>query len=269
MAAGKSEKNNKGFHVANRFTQIFNCPKPILGMLHLSGASASEKLEIARRETETLIENGVDGVVVENYFGDASDVQRVLDWLAQSKPATLVGVNVLRDYRLAFSLARQFPVDFIQIDSVAGHLAPMEDEAYGAELAQLRQGSNAALLGGVRFKYQPVKSGRSEAEDIRIGMTRCDALVITGEATGLETDLQKVRRFRAVTGADFPLLIGAGLTAANAAIQMREADGAIVGSFFKHNHTDSGIVLGAHVAELMETVRQARQEAGNLASRRA
>jgi predicted TIM-barrel enzyme len=74
------------------------------------------------------------------------------------------------------------------------------------------------------------------------------------------TDLDKVRRFRATTGSDFPLLIGAGLTAANAREQLLEVEGAIVGSYFKDTYTDTGIVDGAHVAELIRSVEGLRAE---------
>jgi len=251
----------------NRFSEIFVTPKPILGMLHLTGTSAGERLEIARRETETLIENGIDAVIVENYFGDKDDVRNVLEWLEMRNPDVLVGLNVLRDHHLAFELAKKFRVDFIQMDSVAGHLPPEEDKDFADELAELRAGVSSALLGGVRFKYQPVKSGRSEPEDLLIGKARCDAIVVTSDATGQVTDLDKVRRFRATTGSDFPLLIGAGLTATNAREQLLEADGAIVGSYFKDTYADTGIVDGAHVAELLEAVKSLRAESAPSAMR--
>jgi predicted TIM-barrel enzyme len=41
---------------------------------------------------------------------------------------------------------------------------------------------------------------------------------------------------------------------------MRIADGAIVGSYFKHDHKDSGIVDVAHVRELMAEVGKVRAE---------
>lgn len=253
--------------MSKRFSEIFVTPKPILGMLHLTGSSAEERLEIARKETETLIANGVDGVIVENYFGDKDDVRSVLEWLETLNPDVLVGLNVLRDHHLAFELAKQFRVDFIQMDSVAGHLPPDEDMDFAAELAELRGSVSSVLFGGVRFKYQPVKSGRSEPEDLTIGKERCDAIVVTSDATGQVTDLDKVRRFRATTGSDFPLLIGAGLTAANAREQLLEADGAIVGSYFKDTYADTGIVDGAHVAELMSVVEGLRGESAATAMR--
>ena len=241
-----------------RFDLIRPMPKPIYGMLHLTGSTPSERLEIAAREITTLVDHGIDGLIVENYFGDTDDVRRVLDHIAKRPPATLIGLNVLRDFRLAFQLASQYPVDFIQIDSVAGHLSPSEDQDFAAELAGLRAGSRAVLLGGVRFKYQPVRSGRSEDEDLRLGAERCDAIVVTGDATGQPTGVGKIKRFRSMLGQAVPLLIGAGLTPQNAAEQLSLADGAIVGSTFKDTRVDRGRVLGAHVAELMEVVRRLR-----------
>ena len=88
------------------------------------------------------------------------------------------------------------------------------------------------LLGGVRFKYQPVASGRTLEEDLKIGMERCDAVVVTGAGTGISTELDKIKAFRAILG-DFPLIVGAGMTAETAAEQLFYSDGAIVGSYFK------------------------------------
>lgn len=242
----------------SRFSQTFKTSKPILGMLHLSGESAAERLDIARYETDVLRANGVDGIVVENYFGDKQDVRNVLEWLEGRYPDLLVGVNVLHDHRLAFELARQFRIDFIQMDSVAGHLEPEADAEFALELQALRSQVTSVLFGGVRFKYQPVNSGRTEAEDSMVGLERCDAFVITGDATGQETDLAKVQRFRSIVGDDFPLLIGAGLTTANVHEQLAAADGAIVGSFLKDTHVDTGRVLAEHVEDLMREVRSLR-----------
>ncbi|MCZ9880277.1 BtpA/SgcQ family protein [Arthrobacter sp. B2a2-09] len=242
----------------SRFTRTFNQPKPILGMLHLAGESAAERLDNAQGELEILRSRGMDGVVVENYFGDKTDVRNVLEWLEGKHPDLLVGVNVLHDHRLAFELARQFRVDFIQMDSVAGHLLPDADADFAVELAELRGQVSSVLFGGVRFKYQPVNSGRTEAEDLVSGMDRCDAFVITGDATGQETDVSKVQRFRSVVGDSFPLIIGAGLTAANVQEQLEAADGAIVGSFLKDTHVDTGRIFGPHVEELVAQVLAVR-----------
>lgn len=242
----------------SRFGDTFTTQKPILGMLHLAGDGPAAKLAQAEEEARIMAGEGVDGLVVENYFGNAEDVERVLERLFGLDLGTRIGVNVLRDDARAFAFARTYPVSFIQVDSVAGHLPPDVDEPFAAGLAARREGVSALLLGGVRFKYQPVLSGRPESEDVRIGAARCDGLVVTSDATGQPTDMEKVERFRAATGGATPLLIGAGLTEANAAEQLARADGAVVGSWFKHDHKDSGRVEAAHVAGLMRVVRAIR-----------
>lgn len=243
------------------FGRAFAAPKPILGMLHLGGASPDDRLVQALEEARIMAGEGIDGLVVENYFGDADDVERVLDRLVALDLGPRVGVNVLRDNDRAFALARAYPVAFLQIDSVCGHLPPEQDAGFARDLAGDRAGVAALLFGGVRFKYQPVLSGRSEDEDVRLGAARCDALVVTSDATGQETDSAKIHRFRAATGGRTPLLIGAGMTEANVGTKLALADGAIVGSWFKEGHVDKGRMVAAHVAGFMAAVRRARAEA--------
>ncbi len=245
----------------SRLSDTFATAKPILGMLHLAGEGPAAKLAQAEEEARIMAGEGVDGLVVENYFGDADDVERVLDRLGGLDLGAKIGINVLRDDVRAFALARHYPVSFIQVDSVAGHLPPEDDAVFAAAFGARRASVPALLLGGVRFKYQPVLSGRTEEEDVRLGAQRCDGLVVTSDATGQPTDMDKVARFRAATGGAVPLLIGAGLTEANAVEQLAQADGAIVGSWFKHDHKDSGRVEAAHVARLMRAVRTARSAA--------
>ena len=242
----------------DRWRGLFPTPKPVLAMLHLGGDGPAEKVARARTEASVLADGGVDAVIVENYFGDSDDVRRALEAVCADAPTTVIGLNVLRDHELAFALAEEFPVGFVQLDSVAGHLEPSADEAYAARLAELRSSSRALVLGGVRFKYQPVRSGRTEAEDLALGAQRSDAIVVTGDGTGMETAVSKIERFRTTLPSEFPLVVGAGVTDANAAEQLRSADGAIVGSFLKDTYRDTGVVDAAHVARLMDAVAAVR-----------
>lgn len=237
------------------FRRLFPTGKPVLGMLHLVGETFAERLATAIKEAHILDEAGFDGVIVENYFGDIPDVEAVLKALGDKRLRCRVGINILGNTEKAFVLADRYRVDFIQVDSVCGHLPPDEDVAYGRRLTELRAGCDAVLLGGVRFKYMPVRSGRSEAEDLRIGMTRCDAIVVTSDATGQPTDMDKVRRFRDALGPDRPLLIGAGLTPENVADRFSVADGGIVGSWLKDNHQDNGQISPKHVEIFLDSAR--------------
>jgi predicted TIM-barrel enzyme len=227
-------------------------------MLHLAGDTREARLEQAKREVADFAAGGVDAIMVENYYGDATDMENVLEWLAIEPDMPLVGVNVLRDYRKAFEFCGRFPVSIVQIDSVAGHLAPEEDAAYAKDLALLRDLHDVLVFGGVRFKYQPIRSGRTMDEDLLLGMERCDAIVVTGTATGEETGREKIEAFREVIG-DFPLIVGAGLTVENAAEQLELVDGAIVGSYFKDTYRDTGVVDRQHVVDLIQVVDGLRE----------
>lgn len=212
--------------------EVFGADKPIIGMLHLSGVTSEEKMEIARREINIMYRNGVHAVLVENYYGDDWDVENALRYLQKHYPDRVYGVNVLGDPDAAFDLARKYGAKFVQIDSVCGHALPKHDAELAKYLDRLRGERDIFLLGGVRFKYTQHLSGRTLEEDLKLGMERCDAIVVTGEGTGISTDLEKIKTFRSILG-EFPLIVGAGMTAETAQEQLAYSDGAIVGSYFK------------------------------------
>lgn len=240
----------------NKIQTMFGDEKFILAMLHLKGDNDQEVFERALREIEIYRENGVNAVIVENYFGSPEQVERVLQYLDSHAVDIIYGVNLLDDDRQGFELAKKYHASFIQLDSVAGHLTPEDDVAFAEFIAENRKNSDIAVFGGVRFKYQPYKSGRSLEEDLQLGMQRCDAIVVTGDATGQETDESKIEAFRAIMG-DFPLIIGAGVTADNCQQKLKLSSGAVVGSYFKDTFKDSGDVCAEHVKQIMMKVKQA------------
>jgi len=247
--------NNKG-----SFLELFKTVKPILGMIHLKGDNGEEKLSIAKREIDQLIENGIDAVIIENYFGSPEDVEEVLKYIFKERKDIIYGINILDNDQKGFELAIKYDAKFIQIDSVAGHLEIENDEIYNEFIQKMREQTNAFILGGVRFKYQPYLSGRSLEEDLKIGMSRCDGIVVTGTGTGIETNVDKIKEFRAIIGDEFPLIVGAGLTAENCSSQLELADGAIVGSYLKDNYKDNGNVSVEHVNYFISELQKFRDQ---------
>lgn len=242
----------------SEFLKIFKNKKPIFGMLHLKGNNDEEVFERAKKEIDIYRENGIDAVIVENYYGNYYQMEKVLDYLNTSKFENLIyGVNCLNVDVMGFELANRYNASFVQFDSVAGHLKERDDYTYEAFINKYRKESKAFILGGVRFKYQPYLSGRSLEEDLKIGMSRCDAIVVTQDATGQETSMEKIKEFRKIIG-NFPLVIGAGLTADNCIEQLTVGDAAIVGSYFKDTYKDSGDVDGTHVKKLLDTLKEIR-----------
>lgn len=240
------------------FRSSFPTGLPVFAMLHLKGNDPEDRLRRARDEIDVLWQQGVDAVIVENYFGGIDDVVAVLDYLDAERPEVVVGINVLGDHSTAFALAAEHGLAFVQLDSVAGHLPPREDEEFAGRLAAARATLDASILGGVRFKYQPVRSGRTLEEDLALALERCDAVVVTGEGTGLVTPLEKIAAFRDAVGPSFPLIVGAGVTPGNAAEQLRDADGVVVGSALKDTLADTGDVSPENVARFVAAVRAVR-----------
>ncbi len=243
-----------------RFLELFKTEKPVLAMIHLKGDSSEEKLEFAKTEIDQLIENGIDAVIIENYFGSPEDVEEVLKYISKERNHMIYGINILDDDKRAFELAMKYDAKFIQLDSVAGHLNVEDDGEFHDFIQKMRQQTNAFVLGGVRFKYQPYLSERSLDEDLKIGMSRCDGIVVTGTGTGMETDLDKIKEFRAIIGDDFPLVVGAGLTAENCDTQLAIADAAIIGSYLKDNYKDDGNVSVEHVKHFMGELEKCREK---------
>ena len=223
--------------------------KPVFGMIHCGSQQGMTVMELARQEIEIYLRNDIYPLI-ENYFGSDEDCERVLEWISEAHPDAIYGVNILGDYHKAFELAKQYNASFIQIDSVCGHLSPTHDAEYEKELAETRRKYDCVLLGGVRFKYQAVRSGRSVEEDLQIAMHRCDAIVCTGEGTGLATPMQKLLEFKDTVG-EFPVVVGAGVTLDTAKETAMKSDGAIVGSWFKDNHEAHNAVREQHVTAFM------------------
>lgn len=253
--------------------RVFHIDKPILAMLHLNGFTPERVHELAKREIEQYYANGIDAVLVEDYFGSPTDVEWALGYLSENYSDRVYGVNLLADPERGFAIAKQYGAAFMQIDSVCGHLRPgfhvkghnrpnlydkTCDGDYAERLAELRLQYPLFLLGGVRFKYQPVRSGRSVEEDLTIAKERCNAVVVTGTGTGVDTGVEKIRQFRDALG-DYPLFVGAGMTAETCEAQLAIADGAIVGSWFKRNGITEAPVDPNRVKRFMEIVKRVRE----------
>ena len=235
--------------------EIFGVEKPIIGMLHMTGLNPEERMVYAKEEIEIMYRCGVDAVLAENYFGDAVDVEHALQYLQKEYPDKVYGINMLGDPDQAFDLARKYGAKFVQIDSVCGHLPLDRDAEYAEYIKKLRGDGDIFLIGGVRFKHTPYQSGRSLEEDLHIATGRCDAIVVTGAGTGIETKLEKIKSFRDALG-DFPLIVGAGVTAETAAQQLAYSDGAIVGTGFKELGITEYPVDEEQVKKLMHNARK-------------
>lgn len=257
----KSKKISKGGNILERkFLDLFANKKPILAMLHLKGENDEDVMNRLKREIEIYVQGGVDAIIVENYFGKYDQLEKALAYVKSLQLSIPYGVNCLNVDTMGFELAIQYQASFVQLDSVVGHVRPRDEQTLKAFFQMYRKRYDGCILGGVRFKYQPVLSENSVEEDLKIAETRCDAICVTQDATGQETSLEKIKQFKDAL-CDFPLIVGAGITPENIEEQFKIADGAIVGSYFKDSYKDDGEVSKEHVDNIINAVRRIRGEA--------
>ncbi|MFH1174950.1 MAG: BtpA/SgcQ family protein [archaeon] len=228
---------------------------PILGMIHLADDSVKRALE----EAHIYAEEGLTGIIVENYHGTLQGVVKTMQKLERLKLPLQLGVNILpNEFSNAFAIAAKYKGSFIQLDHVAGTY--MQGRLDHKEYQRHRElYPEILVLGGVWPKYYRPVRGSSLERDVQEGMLRADALVITGSGTGKETPLEKIRRFRTITG-EYPLFVGAGITPENAYQQLMVADGAIVGSAFKEKGITMNVVNKEYVRAVMSVVAAVRKE---------
>ena len=242
----------------NQKMSCFKEEKVIIGMLHLKGDSDEDVIARAIKEFEIYRDNGVDAVMVETYFGTYRQAEQMMAYLQQYAEGVPYGVNCLNVDAMGFELAAKYGGTFVQIDSVVGHVKPRDEESLAAFFEMYAERyPDILLLGGVRFKYQPVLSVHTLEDDLVTAMDRCGAICVTQNATGEETDIEKIKQFKETIG-DFPLFVCSGVRADNVKEQLSVADGAVVGSYFKDTYKDDGEVCAEHVQELMNEVKALR-----------
>jgi len=246
----------------NRYNEVFG-RIPILGMIHHTG---DEPVKRALEELAIYEEEGVDGVIVENYYNRSMAViEQTLQEIAKLDTKVVIGVNILpNEFDQAFPLAVKYGADFIQLDYVAGKYEQAGDRTKSQELNINSYSSfkekfpDIIVLGGVWPKYFYPIHGSNLDSDLETGLERAEAIVVTGEGTGMATPMKKIKYFREKIG-DRPLVVGAGLEVDNAYDKLCIANGAIVGTTFKVNGYTPNQVDKVRVKDFMDIVKQARK----------
>lgn len=78
-----------------KFLNLFKNEKPILAMLHLKGTSDEDIVRRFKEEIAIYAENGVDCIIVENYFGNYRHMEMALDYISKLNLVIPYGVNCL------------------------------------------------------------------------------------------------------------------------------------------------------------------------------
>ncbi len=239
-----------------RFADMFRSAKAIIGVIHLpplpgfdGHPGMSALVAHALADLHVLMHEGVDGLLVENEYDRPHQVRASTEVIAAMTEITrsvvsagrniVVGCEILlNDPRASLQIAAASGAQFIRSDYFVDR---MSRPGYGEfdidpeSLVRHRDETAPAvlILADIQVKYATMLKARPLAESARLASLRgADAVVVTGSATGdpprLE-DLLEAAAGIAASGNRTPLLIGSGLTPANAGQLLGACDGAIVG----------------------------------------
>jgi len=251
----------------------------LIGVIHLAPLPGSPGfdgdlpacLTAATSDAHLLAEAGFDALIVEN-FGDApfyadevpavtvAAMTRAVAAVAEAADVP-VGVNVLRnDARSALSIAAATGAAFIRVNVLSGVMTTDQGVVTGraAEVMRLRRelGLTTEVYADVMVKHAVAPPGMTielaTADTVKRGLA--DAVIVSGEATGAEPDLDLVRR-AAAAAAGKPVLIGSGTTEANVAQLLEAADGVIVGTALKVDGITTNPVDPARAASFVNAAR--------------
>ncbi|MGE3172261.1 MAG: BtpA/SgcQ family protein [Planctomycetota bacterium] len=269
--------------------------KPLVGVVHLPPLASAPGhrsfdavLTHARRDAAALAAGGVTGLCVEN-FGDAPfhkgtaddpvppDVPAALAVVARElrlEHGLPVMVNCLRnDGVAALGAAAVCGARWVRVNVLCGAYATdqgvIEGEAARIAAYRKRLGVDTAILADLLVKHAAPLVPLDPAVAARDLRERSGAagLILTGDRTGEPVDAALLDTVRAAVGA-FPIWLGSGLSAANAAALWPRCDGAIVGTSLKRGGRVHAPVDARRVRALVAALRAAERPAGAARRRR-
>ena len=254
--------------------------KPVVGMLHLPALPGSPgfggELEAIRarlwRDAETLVDAGVDGLMLEN-FGDRPFFPRTVPaWTTAHMAALAVetrrrfdiplGINVLRnDGRAALAIANAAGAQFIRVNVLAGARVTDQGilEGIAHELMRDRTllgSDDTKVLADVNVKHSaPLGAVQLESEvaDL-IDRAGADGIIVSGTGTGKMADVKELERVKAVSH-ETPVFVGSGVSLDSVEDYVALADGFIVGSYFKVDGNVENPVDPKRAKEFMKKLR--------------
>ncbi len=220
-------------------------------------------LESALKDAKAIEEGGADALIVEN-FGDKPFLREagketiasmsVIAWEIRKEVGIGLGINVLRNDPIsALAIAKAVNADFIRVNQLFFPSASPEGFLIGnaGEVMRYKRWIDCKAM---VFADLEVKHARhfAEFEEYLINAERslADAFVLTGRATGIAPNVEKLDILRRIA----PTLAGSGVTAENAEKIAKHCDGVIVGSYIK----EKGEVSTEKVRKIVKIVKNTK-----------
>ena len=263
------------------FQDLFGERKPLIGVLHLlplPGAplyeGAIQKVyDQALAELEVFKRHRLDSVIVENfrdmpYFPGRVPAETVAAMAAVSREIVRaadmpVGINVLRsDGEAAIAVATASGAHYVRINVHMGAVVADQGIVQGSSQFSVRLRSalksRALIFADVAVKHAAPVAGRSLDIETRDLAERglADAVIVTGDRTGVETSVTDVDIVRRSTA--LPLLVGSGATPENIEQTLPKVNGLIVGSYFKKDGAGHNLVDESRVQRFVRRFAELR-----------
>lgn len=257
--------------------EIFKCDKPLIGVIHLPPLPGSPRYELsikeiyesALRDAEVYSIGGMDGIILENY-GDAPfypsnvgpETVASMVYIASRLTEKIdlpLGINVLRNDALAaLSIAYVVGGKFVRVNVLSGVVITdqgvIESEAY--KVLRFRKALGAKdvkifadvhVKHAIRLKERPIEL---EAYEL-LNRSLADALIVTGEGTGMEADINNIRKIKEKIPKS-KILAGSGVNRDNLSKYLSICDGVIVGTHLKKNEITENPVDLVKVKEFVK-----------------
>lgn len=266
-----------GFDSARKVNVLGRFPQPnaLIGMIALPPLPGCDGhpgmptvVQKALADLATLEAVGFDGVLVENdddrphRIGVDAEIRAAMtDVIGRVVAAARVpvGLEILYDMAATVDVAHETGAAFVRLDVFADAVETRWGivPACADEIATLctRLGADDLLLfTDAHVKHARLLSERTLEDSIADSLAHgSDGIIVTGDWTGNPPTIADCQVARAAAG-DAPVIIGSGLTPANAADLLAHADAAIVGTAIS---TD-GAVDAAKATALVAAVERLR-----------
>lgn len=232
----------------------------------------------AAEEAKVLAGAGFDGIIVENMHDRpyvnaphgpevVAAMTRAVGAVREAAPGVPLGVQVLScGEKEALAIALACGAQFIRCENfVFAHVAD-EGLLATASAGPLLRYRRAIGAEGIRVYCDIKKKHSSHAITADLGLADAahaaelfgaDGLIVTGSFTGSPTAVEDVGEVRGVTR--LPVLVGSGVTPAQAGPLLKHAHALIVGSWIKRGGTWSNPVDPKRCREMVRAVAAARK----------
>src|SRR4026208_51787 len=262
-------------------SSVLKHSKTIVGVIHVGALpgtprgeqSVTELARQAREEARVYRECGVDGVIIENMHdvpylkGEVGpEIVAAMAIIASEVKIECrlpVGVQILAGANIeAMAVAHAAGLDFIRGEGYAyAHVADEGIiEASAAKLLRFRK-----MIGAERVQvWTDIKkkhSAHAITADVSLGETAetvefmgADCVIVTGSATGQAPKVADVQE--AKSNCHLSVFLGSGISETNIDHFYNEADGFIVGSYFKVDGLWSNTVDPSRITQFVNKIHR-------------